>query len=99
MEGPSDALCEAGEALCDADGADEAGEALCDADDALCEALCEADDALCEAGVSLRDLDLEDNLDNDSRKFLKGDETWISVVGDFKEDTLLTRLIKYPNII
>jgi len=98
MEGPSDALCDA---LCE-DALCGAGEALCDdalCGDALCDdALCEA---LCEAGVSLRlrDLDLEDNLDNDSRKFFKGDETWISVVGDFKEDTLLTRLIKYPNII
>jgi hypothetical protein len=73
MEGPSGALCDA---LCEAcDSLCEAGEALCEAGEALCEAC----DALCEAGVSLidalRDLDLEDNLDNDSRKFFKGDET------------------------
>lgn len=95
MDGLSLSLCddcdEAGGALCDdCDDCDEA----CDAGGALCDALG------CEMGVSLIDvlrleLDLEDNLDKDSRKLFRGDETWISVVGDFKD----TMLIKYPNII
>ena len=96
-----------GLSLCDdCDEASDAGGALCDALcdwDALCDALCDCDALGCEMGVSLIDvlrleLDLEDNLDKDSRKLFSGDETWISVVGDFK-DTLLPMFIKYPNII